>query len=78
MAVAGGVVAETYLAEEVEAEEEEDYDPEGDENFAVKDSPSVGEVGYGEEFEGEGEFEESEDHLDGVEPTAGAGHALEP
>ena len=64
----GRVVAETDLAEEVDAQEDEEHNPDGEEYLAVEDAPAVGEVGDGEEFKREDELDEAQDDLDGVEP----------
>ena len=53
------VVRKSEFAEEVEAEECEDHDPERYEHLAVEDTPSVSKVGDGEELEGKSQLEES-------------------
>ena len=64
------VARELELADKVEAEHAEDDDPESEEHFAVEQSPTVSEVGYREELEGESQLNESEHDLDGVHPAA--------
>ena len=72
------VALELEPAAEVGAEEGEDDNPEGEEYLAVEQVPAVGEVGYGEELQGEGQFDEAEHHLQGVHPRAGLRGLFQP
>ena len=75
----GGTIAlEFEPAAEVGTEEGEDDDPEGEENLAVEDMPAVGQIGYGEEFQGKGQFDEAEHNLQGVHPRARLRCRLQP
>lgn len=53
-------MAEVESAEQVEAKQTEDDDPEGEECLAVEDMPAVGEIGYRKEFQRQSQFEEAE------------------
>ena len=68
------IMRELDLAEKVHAEECEEGNPESEECFAVKNAPSVSEVGNREELECESKFHESENHLHGVHPSATLRH----
>ena len=72
------IVRKFDFAQEVETEKGEDGNPEGEERFAVEQVPAVCQVGHGEEFQGEGEFKETQCHLHHIEPTAALGRTLEP
>ena len=64
------VAFELKLAEQVDAHQGEDDNPEGQVNLAVQDAPAPVEVGHLQEFQSEGQLEEGEDDLDRVEPAA--------
>ena len=53
----------TDLAEEVETQKSEDYNPDCKIYFSVEDTPMVSLVRYAEELESECKFNESEDNL---------------
>ena len=74
----GSIALELEPATEVGAEEGEDDDPEGEEDLAVEDMPAVGQIGYGEEFQGKGQFDEAEHDFEGVHPGARLRCRLEP
>ena len=63
--------------QQVGSQQSEDDNPQGEEHFAVEDVPAVSEVGYAEELQGKGEFDESQHNLDGVHPSARLGCLLE-
>ena len=68
---------QTDEAEEVEAEEEEDHDPEAEEYLTVEDAPAVCKVSYREELEGQCQLSEAENDLHHIEPAAALWHTLE-
>ena len=65
------------LAEQVEAQQREQYDPQGEIDLAVEDAPVVGLVGHVDELQREGQLHEGEHHLEGVHPAAGLRHFLQ-
>lgn len=71
------VVREAYLAEQVDAEQGKNDNPQGNKSFTVENVPAVGEVGNREEFQGKGQFEEGQYHLDRVEPATRARQRLQ-
>ena len=72
------IVRELEPADEVEAHEGEDHDPQGEERLAVEDAPTVGEVGHGEELQREGQLDEAQHHLDHVHPRTRLRSLLQP
>ena len=64
------VAFEFEFAQQVDAHKTEDDNPECQIGLAVKQVPVAIEVGHGEEFETEGQFEEGEHYFDSVEPAA--------
>ena len=67
-------MGELDKSEEIASQEGEEGNPKGKESFAIKQTPTVSQVSYGEEFEGERQFQEPEGHFDFVHPrTATAG-----
>ena len=64
------VVRKLEPTEEVDAEQTEDDNPKAEEYLAVEYVPTVGKIGHGEELQGEGKFDEAEDHFYHVHPAA--------
>ncbi len=64
------VSLEPDLAQKVEPEKGECHNPDGEVYFPVENAPVVGLVGNAEELESEGNLNESQNHLDGVEPSS--------
>ena len=70
-AVGGSVVAGAEHPEEVQAQEQGQDNPRGDEAQAGNDAPSEVRVDVVEELHREGQHDVCEDDLDHVEPAAG-------
>ena len=68
---------ESDLAQQVQAQQGEAYDPDGQIDFAVQQVPVVGLVGHAQEFQAQGHFYEAQHHLDAVEPAAALGELLQ-
>ena len=71
------VMGEVVHAEQIEAQQREEHDPEGEEGLAVKDMPAVGQVGNRQKLEGERQLNEAQRHLYDVHPAARLGCRLE-
>ena len=65
-------------AKEVERRGEGDSDPKGQKEFALNPVLLPHHVGGAQEFKGECQLEESQRDLDGIEPSARLGQALQP
>ena len=68
---------EAEFAKQVNAEQEENHNPERNEYFSVENAPAICKVGHGEEFKCESKFKESEYNLDSIHPSATLRHGLE-
>ena len=72
------IVRELELAQQVEAQQAEEHDPQGEERLAVQYVPAISQVGHREEFQRKSQFDEAQHHLDDVHPAARPGHGLQP
>ena len=72
------IVWELDFAQEVEAHQAENHNPQSEEGFAVEDAPSVSQVGNRQELQGKCQFQETESHLNHVHPATRFRHLLQP
>ena len=62
------VALEFEPATEVGTQESEDDNPQREEHLTVEQMPAIGEIGHGEELQGEGQFDETQHNLQRVHP----------
>ena len=72
------IVRELDFAQQVEAQQRKKHNPQGEERLTVEDAPAVSQIGHRKEFQGKGQLQEAERHLDDVHPSTGLGHGLQP
>ena len=68
----------TEPAHQVGSEQGKKDDPQTQENLAVQQVPSIGQIGHREELERESQFQKAQTDFYGIHPTATTGYALQP
>ena len=71
------IVGKLDKSEEIASQEGEEGNPKGKEGFAIEQTPTISQVGYGEELEGERQFQETEGHFDLVHPRTATARLLQ-
>ena len=71
-------MVELYLPEQVKSHHEENNNPERQIDFPVEDMPVIRLVGNAQEFKSERQFQEAQDDLHRIEPSAGFRKVFKP